>query len=53
MSDTPRILRNVRVPMRDGVTLAADIYLPAEDAVKLAGQSDSDDLVYLGVSFYI
>jgi hypothetical protein len=29
------------------------IYLPADDAVRMAGQSDSDDLVYLGVSFYI
>jgi hypothetical protein len=29
------------------------IYQPAEDAVKLAGQSDSDDLVYLGVAFWI
>ncbi|MFO1329083.1 MAG: hypothetical protein U1F56_17110 [Rubrivivax sp.] len=28
-------------------------YLPVDDAVKLAGQSDSDDLVYLGVAFYI
>jgi len=26
-----RILRNARVPMRDGVTLAADIYLPEGD----------------------
>lgn len=30
MSDY-RILRNIRVPMRDGVTLAADIYLPLGD----------------------
>ncbi len=26
----PRILRNVRVPMRDGIALATDVYLPAE-----------------------
>ncbi|HMV75772.1 MAG TPA: hypothetical protein PKB00_14445 [Microthrixaceae bacterium] len=28
-------------------------YLPVDDAIKLAGQSDSDDLVFMGVSFYI
>ena len=27
-SDTPRIAFGIRVPMRDGVTLAADVYLP-------------------------
>lgn len=29
------------------------IYAPIDDAVKLAGQSDSDALIYLGVSFWI
>lgn len=29
------------------------IYAPADDAIKLAGQSDTDDLVYLGVAFWI
>ncbi|HKW20312.1 MAG TPA: CocE/NonD family hydrolase, partial [Ktedonobacterales bacterium] len=27
-ADTPRIAFGIRVPMRDGVTLAADVYLP-------------------------
>ncbi|MHB9132553.1 MAG: CocE/NonD family hydrolase [Armatimonadota bacterium] len=31
MSAQPRILRNVRVPMRDGINLATDIYLPPEE----------------------
>lgn len=31
MPTPPRILRNIRVPMRDGLTLATDIYLPPED----------------------
>lgn len=31
MSANPRILRNVRVPMRDRITLATDVYLPPEE----------------------
>ena len=30
---TCRVMRNVRVPMRDGVTLATSVYLPAEEGV--------------------
>jgi uncharacterized protein len=34
----PVILKNVMVPMRDGVRLATDVYLPARDGTVMPGQ---------------
>ena len=52
-----RVLSNVRVPMRDGVHLAADVYLPAGVSsapvilTRTPYEASSDRFISLGVYF--